>query len=72
MPNGFFWYNCKYYHSKTALGKEDTLIILFQLEIDHLTQQPKETCQRTCRGPELAQSLTANTHEQLLRTTCHC
>ena len=22
-----------------------------QLEIDHVTQQPKETCQRTCRGP---------------------
>ena len=23
-----------------------------QLEIDHVTQQPKETCQRTCRGPK--------------------
>ena len=22
-----------------------------QLEIDHVTQQPKETCQRRCRGP---------------------
>ena len=22
-----------------------------QLEIDHVTQQSKETCQRTCRGP---------------------
>ena len=22
-----------------------------QLDIDHVTQQPKETCQRTCRGP---------------------
>ena len=22
-----------------------------QLEIDHETQQPKDTCQRTCRGP---------------------
>jgi hypothetical protein len=21
--------------------------------IDHMTQQPKETCQRTCRGPQL-------------------
>jgi hypothetical protein len=28
VPNGFFWYNCKFYHSKTALGKEDTVIIL--------------------------------------------
>ena len=23
-----------------------------ELEIDHVTQQPKETCQRTCRGPK--------------------
>ena len=22
-----------------------------QLEIDHVTQKPKETCQSTCRGP---------------------
>jgi hypothetical protein len=27
VPNGFFWYNCNFYHSKTALGKEDTFII---------------------------------------------
>ena len=48
MPNSFFLYNCNFYHSKTALGKEDTLC---QLEIDDITQQPQETCQRTCRGP---------------------
>ena len=29
------------------IEKEDTC----QLEIDHVTQQPKETCQRICRGP---------------------
>ena len=34
------------------IEKEDTLIKI-QLEIDHVTQQPKETCQRTCRGPKL-------------------
>ena len=36
------------------IEKEDTLIILLSdntLEIDHMTQQPKKTCQRTCRGP---------------------
>ena len=36
-----------------ALGKEDTLFIL---EIDHVTQQPKETCQRTCRGPKFTKN----------------
>ena len=25
--------------------------ILSEFEIDHVIQQPKETCQRTCRGP---------------------
>ena len=24
-----------------------------KIEIDHVSQQPKETCQRTCRGPKL-------------------
>ena len=24
-------------------------------EIDHMTQQPKETCQSTCRGPKINQ-----------------
>ena len=28
VPNNWFLYNCKFYHSKTASGKEDTLIIL--------------------------------------------
>ena len=40
------------YHSKIALGKKTLLLCFCQLEIDHVTQQPKETCQRTCRGPE--------------------
>ena len=25
VPNSFFWYNCKFYHSKTALGKKTLL-----------------------------------------------
>ena len=41
----------KFCYPSFRLGKEDTLIILCQLEIGHVTQQPKETCQRTCRGP---------------------
>ena len=32
------------------IEKEDTLISC-QLDIDQVTQQAKETCQRTCRGP---------------------
>jgi hypothetical protein len=28
VPNSFSWYNCKFYYSKTALGKEDALITL--------------------------------------------
>ena len=35
----------------TALEKKTLLYYFCQLEIDHVTQQPKETCQRTCRGP---------------------
>merc|ERR1712008_120449 len=41
----------KFCYPSLSFGKEDTLIIFCQLEIDHVTQQPKETCQRTCRGP---------------------
>ena len=26
------------------------LALVLEIEIDHVTQQPKETCQRTCRG----------------------
>ena len=33
------------------LGKNTLLSYSCQLQIDHVTQQPKETCQRTCRGP---------------------
>ena len=36
--------------SVTALINIDQLKTA-QVEIDHVTQQPKETCQRTCRGP---------------------
>ena len=32
---------------EVQLGKDDTHITL---KSDHVTQQPKETCQRTCRG----------------------
>ena len=32
------------------LGKKTLLKHSCQLEIDHVTQKPKETCQRTCRG----------------------
>ena len=47
--------NGKIYSSAThdtALGKKTLLYYSCQLEIDHVTQQPKETCQRTCRGPK--------------------
>ena len=43
---------CIIYSSAThhsALGTKTLLYYSCQLEIDHVTQQPKETCQRTCR-----------------------
>ena len=42
----------KFCYPSLSFEKEDTLIILCQLEIDHVTQQTKEACQRTCRGPK--------------------
>ena len=33
------------------MKKKTLLYFSCQLEIDHVTQQPKETCQRTYRGP---------------------
>ena len=35
----------------TQFGKENTLLYFCKLEIDHVTQKPKETCQSTCGGP---------------------
>jgi DNA modification methylase len=35
----------------STLGKKTLMWYFCQLEIDHVTQKPKETCQRTCRGP---------------------
>ena len=41
------------YHSKIeAWERRHSYKYSCQLEIDHVTQQPKETCQRTCRGPD--------------------
>ena len=37
----------------TALRKKALLCYSCQLEIDHLTPQPKETCQMACRGPQV-------------------
>ena len=48
------FFNDKIYSSAihhTTLGEKTLLYYLCQLEIDHVTQQPKETCQSTCRGP---------------------
>ena len=36
----------------SELGRKTLLWYFCQLEIDHVTQQPNETCQRTCRWPE--------------------
>ena len=41
----------KFCYSSIASGKKTLLYYSCQLEIDHVTQQPKETCQRTCREP---------------------
>ena len=52
VPNSFFGiiYSSATHH--TALRKQTPLYYLCQLEIDHVTQLPKETCERTCRGPK--------------------
>jgi hypothetical protein len=54
VPNSFFGVTVNFIIKKLKfckIEKEDTLILSCQLEIDHVTQHPKETCQRTCRGP---------------------
>ena len=43
---------------KLKLGKEDSLVFSCQLEIDHVTQKPKETCQSKCRRPKWTKILT--------------
>ena len=41
------------YHSKIeAWERRHSCNSLVQLEIDHVTQKPKETCQSTCRRPK--------------------
>ena len=53
MPNSFFGITVNFIIQKLKfckIEKEDTLISC-QLDIDQVTQQAKETCQRTCRGP---------------------
>ena len=43
---------------KLKLGKEDSLVFSCQLEIDLVTQKPKETCQSKCRRPKWTKILT--------------
>ena len=40
----------------STLGKKTLFQYSCQLEIDHVTQQSKETCHRTCRGPNSVQA----------------
>ena len=41
----------KFCYPSLNFWKNTLLKYICQLEKDHMTQQPKETCQRTCRGP---------------------
>ena len=41
-----------FYYSSLSLGKKTLFWYFCQLEIDHVTQKPKETWQSTCRGPK--------------------
>ena len=54
VPNSFFFgitVNFIIQKLKVCkIKKEDTLMILYEI-VDHVTQQPKETSQKTCRGP---------------------
>ena len=47
----FFVITANFIIQSDNFGKEDTLKSFCQLETDHVTQQPKETYQTTCRGP---------------------
>ena len=52
VQNSFFGITANFIIQWDNFGKEDILITWScQLEIDHVIQQPKETCQTTCRGP---------------------
>ena len=46
------WEKCLLYNlANFWMIKSNCQVPNSQLEIDHVTQQPKATCQRTCRGP---------------------
>ena len=55
VPNSFFFGITVNFIIQKAFGKKTLLKYFCQLEIDHVTQQPKETCQGTCRGPRMFQ-----------------
>jgi hypothetical protein len=50
----------KFHYSSFSLGKKTLLKYFCQLEIDHVTQKPKETCQSTCSGPWSTTQLLSN------------
>ena len=41
-----------FYYSSLSLGKKTRFHYFCQLEIDHVTQKPKGTCQSTCGEPK--------------------
>ena len=62
LPNSVFFgiaVNFTFKNWSFVKSKKKTLLLYScQLEIDHVTQQPKETCQRTCRWPKSFQRTT--------------
>jgi hypothetical protein len=53
----FFWCNLEFCYPSLSFGKKTLKWYSCQLEIDHVTQQPKETCQRTCSTLPIAEIL---------------
>ena len=52
VPDSFFGYNCNLSFKNWSLEKETLFLFSCQLEIDHVTQKPKETSESTCGGPK--------------------
>ena len=51
VPNSLFMGITVIYHSVIKAWERRHS---YQLEIDHVAQKPKETCQTTCREPKMA------------------
>ena len=71
VPNSFFGKTVNFIIQKQLWEKKTLLYYFCWLEIDHVTQQPKETCQRTCRGPKEGVEMSLNCELGFLLHNAH-